>query len=510
MRTKHAINNIILHVITLVSGIALYFFSTPYIVHTLGNEVYGINQLLLQTVGYFGIAELGIGISLSVLLYKELVHTNIENINALLSAAQRIYIFIGGSIAVIGFVFSFFLNNVFSISAEHAVSTQIAFLFYIASAACTYFISVPAILLTTSQRGYKTFVYQLLKPFLTYGSYIFLVYLGFSIIGIAAASFTVAMWYLIGANRKAQKEFPWINIWQANKNYDVLQTSKYVFIEKLLMLVIFQTDIILASYFLGVDKIAGYALYTVFFFYIKELILIGSNNIINGSGELYQSGETDRLFQLWKDSIGIAFFIATQICIGIYFIFPYFFKLWMSDELMLSNEALFFFTLNLFYIITLHPTATIIGSQNFYKKRIKGSVAEIIVNITISCILIPRIGILGALIGTFIGHYCINAWFIPMLFFQSIKRSFRMYLLVCLRYGIIAVLIGIANFFYFNKLLIPLLHNITSWVSLFISSILFLAFSVPLALVLYYLIDPNFKYASIRIRAIVALAFNKK
>ena len=223
MRTKHAINNIALQATTLVSGIILYFFLTPYIVKALGNEVYGINQLLLQTIGYFGIAEMGIGISLSVLLYKELVHNHIENINALLSAAQRIYMIIGVSIAAAGLLFSFFFNDLFSIPAGYALQTQIAFLLYIASAASTYFLSVPATLLNTAQKGYKTYIYQLLRPFLTYCAYIVLVYYGFSIIGIAAASFTVSLWYVIGTSRKAYAEFPWINIWQSNKNYEILK-----------------------------------------------------------------------------------------------------------------------------------------------------------------------------------------------------------------------------------------------------------------------------------------------
>lgn len=510
MRTKHAINNILLQTITLVSGIILYFFLTPYIVRTLGNEVYGINQLLLQTVGYFGIAELGVGLSLSVLLYQELADNHIDNINALLSAAQRIYMIIGGSIALVGLIFSFFINSIFSIPDQYASATHIAFLLYIASAALTYFFSVPGILLNTSQRGYKTYLFQLLKPFLTYGAYVVLVYYGFSIVGIAAASFAVAAWYLLGTNRKARQEFPWMNIWQQEKNYAILKTSKYVFIEKLLMLVLFQTDIILISYFLGVDHVASYALYTVFFYYIKELIIISSNNIINGSGELYQKGEINKVYQLWRDSMSIAFFVAIHVCTGLYFLFPYFFKLWISESLLLSNTVLLFFTINLFYIITLHPTVTILGSQNYYQKRIKGSVAEIIVNIFLSCILIPHMGVLGALIGTAAGHYLVNAWFIPMLFFQSIRQSFSHYFFICLRYLGMLMIVGTANYFYFTYVVVPLLKNIETWFELIAAGLLFLLFTFPLCVLLYKIFDTNFNQVMLRVRGIIYLMNPKK
>jgi O-antigen/teichoic acid export membrane protein len=504
MRTRHAINNILLQTITLVSGIVLYFFITPFIVEKLGNEGYGINQLLLQTIGYFGIAEMGVGISLSVLLYKELANNATDNINALLSAAQRVYLFIGFSIAVAGGVFSFYLTDIFSIAQTYKPETHAAFLLYLSTAVLTYCFGVPGILLNTSQKGYKTYIYQLLKPFLTYGGYAFVVYKGYSIAGIAFVSFVLSVWHLIAVNRKARAEFPWMNIWFSQKNYAIVQTSKYVFVEKVLMLVLFQTDVILISYFLGVGEVTGYALYTVFFYYIKELILIGSNNIVNGAGELYQEGGNG-VYLLWRDSMSIVFFIATQVCVGIYFLFPYFFNLWISDSLLLSQTILLFFVINLFHIITLHPTVMIVSSQNYYKKRISGSVAEIVLNVVISCILIPRIGIVGALIGTALGHYCVNAWFIPMLFFQSIKKSFKQYIGIFISYISILMIVALGNYFYFKYVLVPVLNNITHWGAFVLAVLLYIVVSVPFSLGLYYFLDPNYTNAVQRIRGIFLL-----
>jgi len=510
MRTKHAINNIALQFASLLSGIVLYFLLTPYLVEKLGNDMYGLNQLLLQTIGYFSIAEMGIGLSLSVLLYKELVSENTDNINALLSGAHRTYIVIAIIIATGGIIFSFFIGQLFSLQTEYIPYAQGAFLLYILSAVLTYLFNVPAILLNTSQKGHKTYFYQLAKPFLTYGGYVLMVYNGYSIIGIAFISLSVTAWSLYGTNVIARKEFPWLNVWHFEKNYSVLKTSKYIFVEKLLIMVLFQTDIILISYFLGIEHVAGYALYTVFFFYIKEIMIIGTNNITNGAGEMYQRNELEQLFTLWKDAISLVFFISIQLCIGIYFMFPHFFKLWMNDELVLPQSVLFFFVVNLFYLLTMHTTAVIIGAQNYYQKRMKGSIAELSINISLSCILIPKYGILGAIIGTAIGHYSTNAWFIPMLFFQSIKKPFKTYLYIWLRYGTALLFAAASAYLFYNQFLLSVFAGITSWYTLLGSTICLGVFLLLITAVLFYFLDTNFKNSVARIRGIIKVSAQKK
>jgi O-antigen/teichoic acid export membrane protein len=509
MRTEFAIKNIVLQTTALAVGVVLYFICTPYFVDSLGVEVYGVNQLLLQTIGYFGLAELGVGISLSVLLYKEIVQDHRENINALLSAAQRVYMFVGLSVFIVGGIFSFFISDIFSLNASVSTEAQIAFMFYVTSATASYFASVPAILMTTAQKGYKNYVYQLLKPILTYMGYVVLIYYGYSIIGIAFISLSVTVWSLYGFNRNAKKEFPWLNIWSKQKNYAILNTSKYVFIEKMLIVVLFQTDIILITYFLGVEHVAGYSIYAVFFFYIKEMMLIGTNNLTNGAGEMYQKNEIENIVLLWKDALSIVFFASSQLCVAIFFLFPHFFKLWINPELLLDTDILFFCVINLFYILTVHVTTAIVGSKNIYKERMKGSLVEVILNIGFSCFLIPRYGILGAVVGTTIGHYCVNAWFIPYLFLKSVQQSMWLYLTILVHYSLIVGALVFASWFFYEEVLFVYFNQLSSWTYLLLSCLAFGLFLFVVTSLLFYLLDPNFKKAYIRILFFVQLISNK-
>ncbi len=509
MRTEYALKNIVLQTTALAVGVVLYFICTPYLVDTLGVEVFGVNQLLLQTIGYFGLAELGVGISLSVLLYKEIVQNNRENINALLSAAHRLYMLIGLSVFVVGGLFSFFISDIFSLDVSVSTDAQIAFMCYVTSATVSYFSSVPIILMNTAQKAYKNYVYILLKPILTYLGYVVLVYYGYSIVGVACVSLSATLWTLYGFNKNAKKEFPWLNIWSKQKNYAILNTSKYVFIEKLLVVVLFQTDIILITYFLGVEHVAGYSIYAVFFFYIKEIMLIGTNNIISGAGEMYQKNEIENIVFLWKDALSIVFFVSSQLCVAIFFLFPHFFTLWINSDLLLGPEVLFFCVINLFYILTVNVTTAIVGSKNIYKEKMKGSFVEVILNIGFSCALIPKYGILGAVVGTTIGHYCVSAWFIPYLFLKTVKQNMSLYLTIIARYVFVVVALVVLSWFFYNGILVVYFDQLSSWTYLLLSCLVFGVFLFVVTSFLFYLLDPNFKKAYIRILFFVQLFFNK-
>ena len=509
MRTERALNNILIQFGSRFLGLILYFFLTPYIVKLLGSELYGLNQLLLQTIGYFTIAELGIGISLSVLIYKYLVQHDIQKINALLSAAQFVYSIIGLAILILGIIFSFYIEKLFSLPAELANVAQIAFIIYIGSSAVSFFFSVPSILLNTSQKSYKAFVFTLITPLITYTGFICFIYFNFSVIGMALTTCVATCVNLYGINQIAKKEFPWLNIWNKQKDWSILSITKYVFIDKLLVLAVFQADYILISYFLGVNYVAGYALYTVFFVYIRDLVFIGMNNITNGAGEMYEKKEFDGIYQLWRDALSFSFFIGIVLCTGIYFMFDFFFALWMHNSLLQSNAILICFIFNLFYLLTVQCSTLLVGSRNLYKNRITGSLVELFTNIVLSVILIQHIGVLGAIVGTLVGHYIFNSWYLPALFLKSINKKRTLFIQIYMRYILAGILVFSATYLFYKYVMHTLIKNYDSYIT-FISGTILLGFFISvITYSMFSLLDSNFTNFKKRCMSMFLLLKNK-
>jgi O-antigen/teichoic acid export membrane protein len=492
MRTDKAIKNITLQFATRFVGLILYFLLTPLILKLLGKEYYGLNQLLIQTIGYLNLAELGIGVSLSVLSYKYLVEEDFNSLNKLLSTAQFIYSIIGGGILVFGSVFSFYLDDIYKIGESDSLIVQIAFIIYIFSASCTYFFSVPALLLGSAQKGYKTYIYTVFISPLTYIGYFIFIWLDFSIIGIALTTLLLNCWSLYGSNKVARKEFPWIKLDVKEKDYNIIKTTKFVFLDKLLVLGVFQTDYILISYFLGITYIASYSFYVVFFSYIRDLIFMLLNPLTNGAGEMYEKNELDKIYNLWRDAISFCFFIAIVAVVSLFILFPYFIELWLNKTMVLSSGILICFLMNLFYLLTVHSSTLIIGSKNMYKQRIFGSMFELFVNIVLSVILIPKLGVLGAVLGTTIGHYISNSWYIPKLFFISVNKPFNLYFLIFFRYVLILIFVTFLSMLLYKYGIIPLISSKITWLKFIIMSAIIIPFVIVITYISFIVLDDNF------------------
>ena len=70
MRTKKAIINVLVSVITFVLGYIPQFVIRRFFLDVLGEDYLGVSSLYTSVIGYLAIAELGIGTAIIFSLYK--------------------------------------------------------------------------------------------------------------------------------------------------------------------------------------------------------------------------------------------------------------------------------------------------------------------------------------------------------------------------------------------------------------------------------------------------------
>ena len=491
MRTSNALKNISLGLITRLLSLGLTLFVTPLIFNSLGKDLYGINALITQTIGYLGLAELGIGASVILVLYKTIALKDVYASNRILAAANLVYRYVGSFIFFTGLITSFWLDDFFSIPNNLQQLTQVCFLIYLGKSAISYFFSIPVIALGAAQKSYKIAWLELISsPLVLLLNYV-AIKSGYSLLGMAIISFAVGSIILMFQNKIAFKILPWIDLSNAEKDFSPLKTTKYVFIDKLLVLGVFQTDYILISFFLGPKYVASYALYTTLFNILREMSYLSLGYLSSGVGEMFVKDLKDGVFQLWKEVLSFIIYIVAISLPILYYLIPKFVMLWVGEHAVLSNSILIFFLVNFTYLLIVGVSTVFVNAFGFFKERMKGSLMELLLNIFFSIILIPKMGVLGATIGTAIGHLSVNSWFIPQLFFKSINKNFRLYFTFLLRYTPIILLILLSTYAMNEFVVVPFLNKV-SWMNLITSGGLF--FITSLACVgSYGYFDANFR-----------------
>src|ERR1700746_976426 len=79
----------------LAVNISVGFFLSPFILHHLGDEAFGIWVLIFSLTGYYGIFDFGIRSSIIRYVSKYTATQDVDEINALLSTALFTYSCVG-------------------------------------------------------------------------------------------------------------------------------------------------------------------------------------------------------------------------------------------------------------------------------------------------------------------------------------------------------------------------------------------------------------------------------
>ncbi|MEW6443406.1 MAG: flippase [bacterium] len=107
--SKKVIRNTLYNYLAVVSLTVVRFVSMPVIVHGLGDDRYGIYAAVLSVVGYVGLLDLGIGLSLTKFVAEYAAKKDDRGLSELLSTALILYIVLGlagaaGLVASSGFL----------------------------------------------------------------------------------------------------------------------------------------------------------------------------------------------------------------------------------------------------------------------------------------------------------------------------------------------------------------------------------------------------------------------
>ena len=446
----------------------------------------------------------------SLFLYKTLADNDIEASNEVLSAAHFYFKLIGFTVFSIGFIFSFFLNDVFTINKEVQSVTQAVFLIYVSLSAITYLFAAPDLLLISAQKGYKVgWVKLLIEPLTIIMGFLVVVY-GYSILGLAivAISFkttaNLIRFYII------KKEYPWMRLNQKSRNAYLIKTTKYVFFEKLLNLGVNKTDYILIAYFLGVVSVANYALYTTVFSILIVLIYTTINPLVSGIGELFAKGLEERALFLWKDITSLTSFIIIFTCSVIYFVFPSFIIIWVGPHGLLEHRIFVLFVLNFALLAIMHISVAFVQAKDLFRLKMRGTILELFLNLGLSILLIPHLGVFGAILGTTGGYLLARFWFVPMLFMHAVDKTLLDYFRQISIYFFIGALVFTGQYLFQEYVLKFMIEDFAAnyldfAISLFSTGIV----SLILVFGLFYLLDNNFTNTKNRITGLLSTISRK-
>ncbi|MBR3832373.1 MAG: polysaccharide biosynthesis C-terminal domain-containing protein [Mycoplasmataceae bacterium] len=432
MRTKRAIINFITDALPQVLILILGIVKIKLFINVLGEAKLGLYQLYNQIVAYLVLIEGGIGTALLYRLYKPIKNNNSTQINSIMSASKKIFNVIGVLILFIGLILSFFI--MFFVKDAGNISNryiQFTFILYLISQSIYYFSIPERILFDAEQKKYiPNIVFQmvaLVKAILE----IVIISLHLDLIELLISLIVCSLVANAIIILLCKKNHPNLNT-KVKGDYSMLKDVKHLFVNTLATVLTNNIDIIIISKFVGLNYVVIYSTYNYFVEALKQFIDKISGSTFSGIGDLLLEDKKHSL-KIFNEFNGMMFFIATVICVPFFFIINQFINLWYEGKIFTSSVLAILFTIILFYQTIRTPLKVFTLSSGKFKEVKIFVIFEIIINLSLSLILVNKFGIPGVLIATVISLLIADFLTKPFIILKKVlKHKSYKYYLICI------------------------------------------------------------------------------
>ncbi|MCI6996814.1 MAG: sugar isomerase [Eubacterium sp.] len=400
-KSKKVLNNfkygVIAQVVTLILGIVI----PKLLIVSYGSEVNGLLSSIRQVFVYVALLEAGIGTASLQALYKPMAEDDHQRTSEIMAATDHYYkrtgILYGIAVVLLSVGYPVIVKS------EIALPVVVAVIFLQgASGVINYFFQGKyAILLRVDGKGYITTNASTLVSVTAKIIQIVLIMTGFNVVAVQAAYFIINLLQMIYITWYVQKHYSWLNL-KTKPDYDALSQSKNVIIHQISGLIFNNTDILVLTLFCSLKTVSVYSLYSLIISCVSNIIDTVCSSVEFVLGQAFNSDrdkfmKMQELYETYYLCFSFALFTVTLIML------PSFVAIYskgITDANYVDRYLPFLFvTLNVL-MYARRTSSQIINFSGHFKQTQWRSVLESIINLTVSLVMVSKIGIYGVLVGT--------------------------------------------------------------------------------------------------------------
>lgn len=436
MRVKNSIINILTGIGSQIVLTLLGFVSRTMFITYLGVEYLGINGLFTNVLGMLSLAEAGIGSAIIYSLYKPVAENDEEKIKVLMKFYRNAYMVIALIVFVLGLFMLPFLD--LFVKDTSVENIYIIYFIFLLNTVLSYLFSHKISFLNVCQKGFivtgvysiSTIIATLIKLGILYLTRNYILFLIVdSIITITtsiALSFMVNKMYPFLKQKVTEKLDP-------EAKGSIVKNVKALVLHRLGGYAVFGTDNMIIAAFVSVTAVGLYSNYYMLMNICRSFINQIFDNINHSVGNLVAKETDDKIYQIFKVTMLINFWIYSFFTIFLYVIMEPVITVWIGSEFLMSSGVLIILMIN-FYVSGMRRSIGMVKTTAgiFHEDRF-APFLEAAVNLIASIILVQYLGLTGVFIGTLISTLVVPFWIAPYLvykqvFHKPLRYYFSMYM----------------------------------------------------------------------------------
>lgn len=412
--------SMVYQVVAIVCGLI-----TPrLILSNFGSTYNGVVSSATQFLSMIHILTLGITGATRVALYKTLGKNDTLGTSRIMKATKlymhKVALALLGYVAVLCLIYPYISHNDLS-NVQNAALIAIVGIGTFAQ----YFFGISnQTLLQADQASYITYTLDIAKTIVNTLCVAVLVWFGRSIYEVKLGSSLVFLITPAVMNYYVKKKYKLID--DCDPDYSGIEQRGAVAFHSVANLIHNNVDLVLLTLFTDAKVISVYTVYYLVIGKIKELAQIVTSGIEAAFGNMWARQEYETLKKNFRAYEYVMFTFTTVIfsCVGL-LILPFIerYTKGVNDVEYLRTGLAVLITLAEAFFCIRQPYLTLVQATGFYKETKNGAMAEAVINLLISVILIQIIGIEGVIIGTLAANLFRTAQYAIFISKHVIQRS---------------------------------------------------------------------------------------
>jgi O-antigen/teichoic acid export membrane protein len=424
----------------LAVNIAVGFFLSPFILHHLGDEAFGLWVLIFSLTGYYGIFDFGIRSSLIRYVSKFQATGDRDELARLVNTSLFTYTLLGLALVVLTAVGGIYVNRLFRIPIGSLRNARTLFLIVGYSLALGFPLGISGGILEGLQRFYllnwTNIVATLLRAILI----VYVLRHGLGLLSVALI--TVSLPLVASAVRSviAQRFLRIPYGWKYVSRGSLRQVANYGSITFMIIVagrLRFKTDAVIIGSFLSAGAITYFSIGSRLVDYAGEVVSSLAQIFTPMSSHFHATGDYAQLRKIFVSGNRACAIVMFPLTVTLVIMGKSIIEAWVGVRYVSSYTVLLILLIP-FTLYTAQSTSNrILFGMSLHKSLAYIVLMEGIANVILSIALVRPLGIVGDAIGTAIPLLCTSVFFLPRHLCRHLDIPVRKFLVEAYGYPVL-------------------------------------------------------------------------
>lgn len=414
---------------TLITAIIALFMS-PFLVHTLGKEQYGIWALVLSIISYTKLLNAGMNQTLSRFAPKCYATKDYNNLNQVINSVFLIFCISGVLVLIVSIIIAYYFIDFFNIDSQYLEMARNVLLLIGLNQALLFFYIVPSACGPFHRYTITNWI-SIIKTILGALLTVYFLKLGYGLLAMAIITVFITLSssqiQTIIRNRIVPQIRYSIKYITKTRILEMLNYGGISFLIVATYMIIFNTDNIVIGIFQTTTAVTFYSIAGNLIGYLRIIAHSVSIPLTPLVSHMDSSSNFDEIKILYYNITKKLYYLYGAVCISIIFWGESFIFLWMGEDFDSTVKVLYILIIPICLCLPQLPANSVLLGIGKHKLLFYILAAEAVTNIVLSIILVQKWGIYGVAWGTAIPQLIIYSFVYPWFFNKTISGNLKLF-----------------------------------------------------------------------------------